>query len=74
MEGNVVIKFRLDSTQVAENIKFVKRLGAVIDESILKGLENFEFNFENETEIKDLNGIFTFSFKLYPQKEKVKVN
>ena len=65
IQGEVTIKFKLDSSRVAKNIEFINRLGAGIEEAILKGLANFEFKFVNETKMENLNGMLTFSFKLY---------
>lgn len=74
VQGGITLGFKLDSTRVAKNIKIFNRLGSGIVESILTVLKSFKFAFENETEINDLDGIVTFSFKLYPQKEKAKLN
>jgi TonB family protein len=71
VEGNVTIKFNLDSNRVAKNIEFTKRLGAGFEEAILRGLKNFKFKFANGAMIEDLKGILVFKFKLYPQGTRV---
>ena len=74
IQKGVTIFFKLDSTRIAKDIKFYNHSYGDLEEAILNGLKYFKFEFNKETEIKDLDGILTFVYKTYLQKEKDKVN
>ncbi len=72
VKGNVIIEFNLDSAGLAKNIRILSGIGAEVENSVVKAISKYKFNFWRNT-IKENSSIlliayFEFNppFKKYP--------